>query len=254
MKENVAIILVSEVGLPLAQTIRRELGASSAIYTMHTLEGCENISSYSGFMSDRFHDFGAFVFIGALGICVRSMATCLKNKYTDPAVVCTDSAGRFVVSVLSGHIGGANDWTRRIAAITGGEAVITTQSDRADLWALDTLGRTYGWRTAASPAEMNRMIALFVGGRRTALLLEIKDRGTEFLERTLPEHVDVFYTYHDIRPQEYELIIAVSPFIYKSETPILYFRPRVLHVGVGCRRNSRPDGVAAYMEKVMEEH
>ena len=114
MKENVAIILVSEVGLPLAQTIRRELGASSAIYTMHTLEGCENISSYSGFMSDRFHDFGAFVFIGALGICVRSMATCLKNKYTDPAVVCTDSAGRFVVSVLSGHIGGANDWTRRI--------------------------------------------------------------------------------------------------------------------------------------------
>ena len=133
MKENVAIILVSEAGLPLAQTIRRELGASSAIYTMHTLEGCENISSYNGFMSDRFHDFGAFVFIGALGICVRSMATCLKNKYTDPAVVCTDSSGRFVVSVLSGHIGGANDWTRRIAAITGGEAVITTQSDRADL-------------------------------------------------------------------------------------------------------------------------
>ena len=254
MKENVAIILVSETGLPLAQTIRRELGASSAIYTTHTLEGCENISSYNRFMSDRFHDFGAFVFIGALGICVRSIATCLKNKYTDPAVVCTDSAGRFVVSVLSGHIGGANDWTRRIAAITGGEAVITTQSDRADLWALDTLSRTYGWRTAASPAEMNRMIALFVGGRRTALLLEIKDRGTEYLERTLPEHVDVFYTYHDIRPQEYELIIAVSPFIYNAETPVLYFRPRVLHVGMGCRRNSRPDGVAAYMEKVMEEH
>ena len=54
-----------------------------------------------------------------------------KQVYTDPAVICTDSAGRFVVSVLSGHIGGANDWTRRIAAITGGEAVITTQSDRA---------------------------------------------------------------------------------------------------------------------------
>ena len=46
----------------------RELGASSAIYTTHTLEGCENISSYNWFMSDRFHDFGAFVFIGALGI------------------------------------------------------------------------------------------------------------------------------------------------------------------------------------------
>ena len=55
MKENVAIILVSEVGFPLAQTIWRELGASSAIYTTHTLEGCENISSYNRFKIGRAH-------------------------------------------------------------------------------------------------------------------------------------------------------------------------------------------------------
>ena len=57
-----------------------------------------------------------------------------KNKYKDPAVVCVDSTGRFVISVLSGHVGGANELTRHIAAITGGEAVITTQSDNAGLW------------------------------------------------------------------------------------------------------------------------
>lgn len=54
-------------------------------------------------------------------------------------MVCVDSTGRFVISVLSGHVGGANELTRHIAAITGGEAVITTQSDNAGLWALDTL-------------------------------------------------------------------------------------------------------------------
>ncbi len=253
MKDKTAIILVSEAGLPLAQTIRRELGEAS-IYTMHVFEGCETIESYTRFMSAHFGDFEAFVFIGALGICVRSIATCLKNKHTDPAVVCADSTGRFVVSVLSGHVGGANDLSRRIAAITGGEAVVTTQSDNMNLWALDTLGNDFGWKTSASHTEMNRMIALFVACKPTALLLDIKDRGTDFLERTLPSHVDVFYRFDDISRQDYKLIVAVTPFIYESETPVLYYRPHVLHVGVGCRRNSDPSGVSAYMEKVMKEH
>lgn len=116
-----------------------------------------------------------------------------KNKYKDPAVVCVDSTGRFVISVLSGHVGGANELTRHIAAITGGEAVITTQSDNAGLWALDTLAEKYDWKITVPHAEMNRLVTLFVNREPTVLLLDIKDKGTEYLERTLPAHVKVFY-------------------------------------------------------------
>ena len=253
MKENIAIILVSEGGLPTARLISHELG-DAPVFTTHSLEGCQTFSSYAQFMAAHFREYDLFVFIGAMGICIRSIAPFIKDKYTDPAILCVDSTGRFVISVLSGHIGGANDWARRVAAITGGEAVVTTQSDNTGLWALDTLARRFDWRTAASHTEMNRMISLFVGNEPTALLLDVKDRGTDYLERTLPEHVSVFYRFEDIRPEAFRLIIAVTPFIYTADVPILYYRPRVLHVGIGCRRDSAPEGVAEHMAAVMEAH
>ena len=253
MKENIAIILVSEGGLPTARLISHELG-DAPVFTTHTLEGCQTFPSYAQFMAAHFREYDLFVFIGAMGICIRSIAPFIKDKYTDPAILCVDSTGRFVISVLSGHIGGANDWARRVAAITGGEAVVTTQSDNTGLWALDTLARRFDWRTAASHAEMNNMISLFVGNQPTALLLDVKDRGTDYLERTLPGHVSVFYRFEDIRPEAFRLIIAVTPFIYTVDVPILYYRPRVLHVGIGCRRDSAPEGVAKHMAAVMEAH
>ena len=82
----------------------------------------------------------------------------------------------------------------------------------------------------------------------------MKDRGTDYLERTLPEHVSVFYRFEDIRPEAFRLIIAVTPFIYTADVPILYYRPRVLNVGIGCRRDSAPEGVAEHMAAVMEAH
>ena len=253
MKENIAIILVSEGGLPTARLISHELG-DAPVFTTHSLEGCQTFPSYAQFMAAHFREYDLFVFIGAMGICIRSIAPFIKDKYTDPAILCVDSTGRFVISVLSGHIGGANDWARRVAAITGGEAVVTTQSDNTGLWALDTLARRFDWRTSASHAEMNRVISLFVGNEPTALLLDVRDRGTDYLERTLPEHVSVFYRFEDIRPEAFRLIIAVTPFIYTADVPILYYRPRVLHVGIGCRRDSAPEGVAEHMAAVMEAH
>ena len=253
MKENIAIILVSEGGLPTARLISHELG-DAPVFTTHSLEGCQTFPSYAQFMAAHFREYDLFVFIGAMGICIRSIAPFIKDKYTDPAILCVDSTGSFVISVLSGHIGGANDWARRVAAITGGEAVVTTQSDNTGFWALDTLARRFDWRTAASHAEMNKMISLFVGNQPTALLLDVKDRGTDYLERTLPEHVSVFYRFEDIRPEAFRLIIAVTPFIYTANVPILYYRPRVLHVGIGCRRDSAPEGVAEHMAAVMEAH
>ena len=90
-------------------------------------------------------DGEAVVFIGALGICVRKILPMVNDKYTDPAVICIDSTGRYVIPVLSGHVGGANELSRQIAKVIGAEAVVTTQSDNTGLWALDTLAKRFGW-------------------------------------------------------------------------------------------------------------
>ena len=216
----------------------------------------KEIGSYSKFLKDNWQDLDAVIFIGALGICTRSIAPALKNKYDDPAVVCIDSTGRYVIPVVSGHIGGANDLARQIAGLIGAQAVVTTQSDNEGLWALDTLGRSYGWQTEATPAEMNRAIFAFVEKRPTALLLETRDAGTAFLERTKPEHVQLCYRREDLDPKDFDLLIAVTPRCLPEipgDKPVLAFHPPVLHLGFGCRKLCDPAGIPAYIEAKLRE-
>ena len=237
------IITISESALPIARTIQREW-MDTGIIRM----------SDSSFLSEHWKELECVIFVGALGICVRTIAPLLEDKYTDPAVVCVDSTGRYIVPVVSGHIGGANEYSKRIAAILGGEAVITTQSDNLGLWALDTLAKTYGWQTDADHTRMNLFVYQFVEKKPTALLLEIRDEGTDYLERTKPEHVKVFYHLEDIPQDEFELIISVTYRAYPLEAfhkPHLCFYAPVLHLGFGCRRQCCPDGIVGYMYQSM---
>ena len=241
IKKN-AIIVVSEQGAALAETLSPEL---------------ENTDTFRWNEIDPeilFAQYDALVFIGSLGICVRTIAPYIRDKHTDPAVVCIDSVGAHVIPVLSGHVGGANELARRIARILGAEAVITTQSDLNGLWALDLFEQEYGWKADAGKEEMNTAISTFVNGCPTALLLDIKDAGTEQLERTKPAHVDIYYRYEDIPWKRYELFLAVTPYIYPNRNiPAIFYRPPVLHLGVGCRKDCSPEGIPAYIAENLRE-
>lgn len=253
MKEKTAIILISSQALPMAQLLEKELG-DCTIFSQKALDGCTQVTSYSEFVAASFAAYDRFLFIGAMGICVRCIAPCVSDKYADPAVVCMDSTGQFVVPVLSGHVGGANEWARQIASILGAQAVVTTQSDCNGVWPLDLLAARFGWQTACSHEEMNRAIARFVNQERVSLLLDIKDEGTAWLERTLPPYVKVYYHYADIPFEETDLLIAVTPYEYEAPVQALYYRPQVLHLGVGCKKQCVPDGIAEYIEEVMHAH
>lgn len=253
MKEKTAIILISSQALPMAQLLQKELG-DCTIFSQKPLDGCTQIESYGDFVAASFAVYDRFLFIGAMGICVRCIAPCVSSKYADPAVVCMDSTGQFVVPVLSGHVGGANEWAKQISSIIGAQAVITTQSDCNGVWALDLLASKFGWQTACTHEEMNRAIARFVNQERVALLLDIKDKGTAWLERTLPPYVKVYYHYEDIPFEETDLLIAVTPYEYETPVQALYYRPQVLHLGVGCKKQCVPDGVAEYIEDSLKAH
>lgn len=254
-----AIILISEAGLSIAQSLLNEL-PDSEIFTLRHEEGCTHIESAGKFTAENFNRYDAFVFIGAMGICVRTIAPCVKNKYTDPAVVCVDSTGKFAISVLSGHIGGANELTHQVANILGAEPVVTTQSDCTGLWGLDTLPQRFGWfpvinaepstlllaELAKTPEEkkrvcMNEHISLFVSGKPTALLLTVRNEGTDWMEAHLPPHVEVFYRVQDIKPSRFKLILCVSPQVPNfPEMPMICYVPCVVHLGIGLARLAGP--------------
>ncbi len=140
-----------------------------------------------------------------------------------------------VISVLSGHIGGANDLTRQISALIGAREVITTQSDNAGLWALDTLEARFDWPIASDIYDMNDCIFAFVNRKPTALLLEARDEGTDYLEKTMPEHVTLINSIQEADPRKYELLIMVTPFIRHAPEGmlVLHFVPMVGTIGFG---------------------
>ena len=254
LMNNISIILTSESSLNLAISIRREL-ENVEIYTKAEIEDTIQISSINDCVKDLFNKTEAIIFIGAMGICVRSITPYIKDKHTDPAVVNIDSTGKYVISVLSGHVGGANDLTKRLARILGAEAVITTQSDNTNLWALDTIGDKYDWVTMSNTVNFNQPLTSFVNKKPTALLLDINDEGTQYLERTAPKHVKIYYKYEDINLSEYELLIAVTPYIYpNTEIPVIYYHPKVLHLGIGCRKDCNPEGISKYIAGVLNQN
>ena len=202
------------------------------------------ILPFGSFSKEVFHESSSLVFIGAMGICVRSIAPFAEDKHTDPAVVCIDSTGKYVIPVLSGHIGGANDLSKELANLLGAEAIITTQSDNTNLWPLDTLGKKYDWTLIVK--DSNSAISTFVNGKPTALLLDIRDKGTDYLERTVPSHVSIFYSFEAIPQQDYELLMIVSPQQYDTSIPTITYIPKVLHLGMGCRKDMQGDPTVVY--------
>lgn len=248
--KTTALLIISKSGYELAKTIAQTL-PQTTLFAKEPLEGCTRLTSFQDEMERLFRTYDQLIFIGAMGICVRLIAPYVQDKYTDPAVLCVDSTARYVIPVLSGHVGGANQLAEQVASLIGATAVITTQSDNEGLWALDTLARRFGWKTEAGHDEMNKAIFTFVNREPTALLLDVRDAGTRYLEQTLPTHVRVFYAFDEIPLADFRLLIVVSPRIYDTSLTTLYYRPAVLRLGVGCRKECAPEGIPSYIRQAL---
>ena len=247
--KTIALVAVSPQGLTVAETIRRAY-PEVRTFSIHAAEGVERIEQIQPFVAEHFTEFDAWIFIGALGICVRSIGPLIGHKYTDPAIINIDSTARHVVSVLSGHVGGANELTRDLAALLGAEPVISTQTDNTGLWALDLFSRRYGWVTKAGSEGLNRPIALYTNREKTALLLEVQDRGTSELERTKTDHVDVYYSREELMAHlsDYAVLLVVSYRALETDLlPTVHFIPPVLSLGLGCRYQCDPKDIVDYI-------
>jgi len=94
----------------------------------------------------------------------------------------------------------------------------------------------FGWKIEVT-GNLTQLMAAFVNGRKTALLLEARDKGTLFLETDCPEHVDVYFNVKDLNADDYNLIIAVTPFLHDFGEKSIFYRPPMLHAGIGSQRD-----------------
>ena len=238
---RIAVIPITSLAEDKAELLKREFNAE--VITRSEV-------------GNQWNDTDALVFIGALGICVRTIAPYIDDKHTDPAVVCVDTMGQNAISVLSGHVGGANELAKKVASAIGARPIISTQSDNMKLWSLDLLAARYDWEEV-SECSMNECIFAFVNRQPTSLLLEISDEGTSYLERTMPNHVTLVNSVDDVSAANCSLLIVVSPFrhVYPSGIKVLQFVPRIACVGVGLAHQAQPiDEIGEGIERIFEQN
>src|SRR6185369_17333847 len=148
---RIAVIAITRNGAQLGRKLRDGLGGTelhvSGRYAGQA--GKERLAFDPDQLREKiaslWKEFDGLVFIMATGIVVRMIAPLLESKETDPAVVVMDDAGRFAISLVSGHLGGANELAERCAFICGARAVITTATDANELPSFDMLAKELNW-------------------------------------------------------------------------------------------------------------
>ena len=207
MREIIALTAFTEPGRVLAGSLAAALGAS--------VRG-EN-QSLADWTRESFSSCAALVFVGAAGIAVRSVAPYLQGKTADPAVLCLDERGRYVIPLLSGHLGGANALARRIAALTGGVAVITTATDLNGRFAVDLWAKRQDM-AVLQPERIKSVSSKLLRGETVTIDCPQTIAGTPPDLVRAGRDADVVVSYR------------------VREGGALQLAPRVLTLGVGCRR------------------
>jgi cobalt-precorrin 5A hydrolase len=208
-----AVLSITDGGLALAEKISAALGDSEALDCRGRLKEV---------VEEKWSEADGLVFVMATGIVVRLVAPLLDDKYSDPCVLALDEKGRFVISLLSGHLGGGNGLARQVAEITGGEPVITTASDVLGHTALDLWAGSYGL-AASDPGRFARVAARLVNSGSV----------TVYSNCGLPDLP------HDMQavnsPGMADMVITI-----KSDVAFqgLTLYPRSVVAGIGCNRGT----------------
>ncbi|MDO5146249.1 MAG: cobalt-precorrin 5A hydrolase [Eubacteriales bacterium] len=200
-----------------------------------------------------FSRYDYLVCIMATGIVVRILAPLITHKTKDPGVVVLDQRGRHAISLLSGHLGGANELARKMALLSGGEAVITTATDVAGELSFDTFAQSHG--IAIENIEMLKHISgAFLDGQPVRV---ITDKSYPELTKAAEARKLILHPVRgaDGLSEQLPTVVLDEGFSFPKPPgfPVLYLRPRTICAGIGCKRNadgaSIEDALLAVLKK-----
>lgn len=202
-----------------------EEGKSTADRIAASLENCTHIKSNDKVgptLQKVWALYNGFICVMAAGIAVRSIANLIQDKKTDPCVVVTDQKGAHVISLLSGHLGGGNELAHKVAAITGGTAVITTATDVLGKTAIDLWARR-NELYIPDREKLTKITSDHVNGKDISVYstLPLKSLPPDFSQIDTPELADIVITYNKNMTINGLCCIA-----------------KQLYLGIGCNRGT----------------
>lgn len=203
-------------------------------------------SSLRDWTGRRFAQSDAIIFIGACGIAVRSIAPFVSSKKTDPAVVVIDEQGKFAISLLSGHIGGANELTEEISNLLHATPVITTATDINNKFAVDVFAKTNG--CYISDMTMAKEIsATLVNGNSVGFASDFPWVGE------IPKELQLLDEEDETKEKPEMGIYVTNSYLKHPFVHTLYLVPKIITLGVGCKKDTPADTVEKVVRKACDE-
>lgn len=233
-----AIFAYSRQGCQTARRIRSQLTGEVLCYTMERFQE----PGFSPIDKKRYGELFAWadtmIFVGACGIAVREIAPFVRDKRTDPAVICIDELGRFVIPLLSGHIGGANALAQALAQALGAVPVITTATDIHGRFSVDSWAVNHGCAIGSMPLAKAVSAAVLEG--------EVPFYSQFPISGQLPRGLTL--------GQEGPLGIAVTLGSHQPFERTLQLIPRIVHLGIGCRKGTSAKTIENVVAETMASH
>ena len=234
----------------------KELGKKIAQYKKYAAAHFHNAETDGGIkalLSADFKTKDALIFISSAGIAVRMIKDLIKTKTTDPAVIVINDTGKFVIPLLSGHVGGANRIAAELAAFIGGQCIITTASDNRSIEAVDLFAQKNGY-TILSQADAKKITQLMVNGKTVGFYFD-----EECAEKRPPaiDYPDLIFL-SDKPPTKAidgTIIISKKPPeklpAFLTECSFVLLVPRTLNVGIGLKKGAGKTAVKHAVEKAL---
>ncbi|MFC1943489.1 precorrin-3B C(17)-methyltransferase [Chloroflexota bacterium] len=259
-----AIVALTRKGVELGRRLRPLLpGSHLYLPEKFAVEGKPDEHSFlppaKEIVGEVFRHYRYLVLIMAVGIAVRLIASELGDKHKDPGVVVLDDAGTFSISLLSGHIGGANELSKKIASFLGAHPVVTTASEVGETISVDLLGKEFDWELEDN-SNVTKVSAALVNGESISIYQDAGERNWWPETRPLPDNVRIFTSIAALIKANCSAALFITDRIIGKEDQTLLprhaviYRPKSLVIGIGCKRGTMGAEIEGAVAGAFSEH
>ena len=253
--EKTSVLAITKNGIDIGQNLKKIFPNWSIFAPSKFSNNTDEIIWYSEPTSEKivelFKNSNALVCLFSLGAVIRLIAPHLKDKKTDPAVIVIDDKTNFVISVLSGHIGGANKLTQEIAEKLGALPVITTAADVNKTIAVDLMGKEFGWKID-DDSTVTQISAHMVNEEPIGIFQEV---GNKKWYKELPKNVSIFNSLEDLKKSNSKANLIISDRLFDEDLQknSVIYRPPSLVIGVGLHWDTSKDTIKEGIEHCLKK-
>lgn len=253
--EKTSVLAITKNGVNIGETLKKSFPDWNVFAPLKLTTKAAGITWYSEPTTEKivelFKNNNALICIFSLGAVIRLISPYLKDKKTDPAVIVIDDKTNFVISVLSGHIGGANELTEEIAEKLGAISVITTAADVNKTIAVDLVGREFNWKID-NDSTVTKISADMVNEESIGVFQQV---GKKNWYKKLPKNVLIYESMDDLKKSNSKSHLIISDKIIddKISKESVIYRPPSLVIGIGLHwdtsKETIKDGIKHCLEK-----